>query len=380
MIEISVVECKTLRSGTRIVVGGIRADQLVPHNFSIPYRDSLTKSGYQRNPQEQRVTKLATDLNKGRVDLPTAILLNLRQKISIESILRNTDNGLVLSLNNDESENVEEKIGPFYVVDGQHRIAALERLIKEDPEKWGGFVVPFVCMIGGTELEEMEQFFVVNSTAKAVRTDLALDLLKQRADVDSRVMRGLIERGEDWKVKSQAITEKLLVDSPIWRRRIKLPNQKKGDTIITSSSFVNSLKILFDSPFFGGASLEDQTKVLDAYWRGIRISCREPFDDDASSFALQKGVGVIAMHTLLVQVIEIIRSRGRSVLDPDSYSEMMTPVLGGLEGDTAEGIVVRGADFWRSGPKGAAGSYSSSSGKRVLQAKLRLMLPRIEIE
>jgi hypothetical protein len=34
-------------------------------------------------------------------------------------------------------------------------------------------------MIGAGELEEMRQFYVVNSTAKSVRTDLVLDLLKQ---------------------------------------------------------------------------------------------------------------------------------------------------------------------------------------------------------
>ena len=380
MPEINVVECKPLRSGTRIVVGGIRADQIVPSNYSIPYRDSLTKSGYQRTPQEQRVAKLATDLKRGRVDLPTAILLNLRPSTPISSILRHTDNGLALSFDQPDSTKGEEGTGPFYVVDGQHRIAALARLVEENPDQWGSFVVPFVCMIGGNEFEEMEQFFVVNSTAKAVRTDLALDLLKQRAELDSRVMSGLIERGEEWKVKSQAIVEKLLAESPVWKQRIKLPNQRRNDTTITSSSFVNSLKVLFDSPFFGSASLVDQTRILDAYWRGVRISCREPFDDDPSMFALQKGVGVIAMHALLVHVLEIVRSRGKSVLDPESYSEIVVDVLGGLEGDTAEGFVVRGSDFWRSGPKGAAGSYSSSSGKRVLQAKLRVMLPTIDIE
>ena len=39
-------------------------------------------------------------------------------------------------------------------------------------------------MIGADETEEMTQFYVINSTAKSVRTDLALDLLKQRAEND----------------------------------------------------------------------------------------------------------------------------------------------------------------------------------------------------
>ena len=37
----------------------------------------------------------------------------------------------------------------------------------------------------------MEQFYVVNSTAKSVRTDLAYDLLKQRAENDPEVIPAL---------------------------------------------------------------------------------------------------------------------------------------------------------------------------------------------
>ena len=47
-------------------------------------------------------------------------------------------------------------------------------------------MIPFVCVLGASEREEMEQFYVVNSTAKSVRTDLAYDLLKQRAENDPR--------------------------------------------------------------------------------------------------------------------------------------------------------------------------------------------------
>jgi len=37
-------------------------------------------------------------------------------------------------------------------------------------------------------------------------------------------------------------------------------------------------------------------------------------------------------------------------------------------------------DFWLSGSEGAAGSYSSSAGRRVLTAKIRGLLPEIEVE
>jgi hypothetical protein len=34
-------------------------------------------------------------------------------------------------------------------------------------------MIPFTCMLGATEDEEMDQFYIVNSKAKSVRTDLA---------------------------------------------------------------------------------------------------------------------------------------------------------------------------------------------------------------
>ena len=59
-------------------------------------------------------------------------------------------------------------------MDGQHRVAALKKLMEEDPDGgWEKFQIPFICMVGATEPEEMEQFYVVNSRAKSVRTALA---------------------------------------------------------------------------------------------------------------------------------------------------------------------------------------------------------------
>jgi uncharacterized protein (DUF1015 family) len=88
----------------------------------------------------------------------------------------------------------------IYVVDGQHRIEALMRLyLKRDvpDEKWGDFRLSITFMLGATELEEMEQFYVVNSTAKSVRTDLAYDLLKQRAESNPDLIRSLDENNPE---------------------------------------------------------------------------------------------------------------------------------------------------------------------------------------
>jgi DGQHR domain-containing protein len=270
----------------------------------------------------------------------------------------------------------------FFVVDGQHRILALEKLIEDDngEGKWRDFMIPFVCMIGADENEEMDQFYIVNSKAKSVRTDLAYALLKERADRNGEVMEALVERGREWQVEGQTLVERIAETSPVWRHRIRFPAMNKDDTTISNTSLVNSLKPLVnDSPLFKRASVEQRLKILDAYWQGIRSCMREAFDDP-TNFSIQKGIGVIVMHEILPDVIELIRSQGGSLVDPDSYHLILEPMLDALEGDSGLGEPVKGTDFWRASVSGAAGSFSSSAGRRVLIAKTRQLLPDVSVE
>ena len=265
----------------------------------------------------------------------------------------------------------------LHVVDGQHRVLALEKLTTADPVRWSSFTVPFVCMLGADEREEMHQFYVVNSTAKSVRTDLALDLLRQQAESDPVLMAGLVERGEEWKVRAQAAVE-LLADTTLWRHRVQLPRDPKAQATVTSSSLAGSLKPLLATPYFGTLPVESQVRVLDAYWRGVREVLPESFKSP-TKYALQKSVGAYVMHALLVTVLEFVRSRGDSVLEPESYVLALHAPLLGLEGDTAAGEPAKGPDFWLAGESGAAGSFSSSAGQKVLLSRLKGMLPEMTV-
>lgn len=369
--SITIVEGPELRSGTPTIVGFMPAGVMIPGGYRIPYYDTRTKKGYQRQPQDSRINQLANDLRKNRTDLPTAVLLNIRNRDAREAI---GDHELHLA------QLVEAAVAAqFYIVDGQHRILALEKLIAEDSERWSHFMMPFVCLLGAGEEEEMEQFYIVNSTAKSVKTDLALALLRRRAEKDPDVYEALQERGREWQVEGQNIVERLVNESPIWRHLIRLPSMEKGDTTIPSASMVASLKPLLQSPYFGALKAEQQIKVLDAYWHGIQETLRPAFDNP-SEYVIQKGVGVIAMHSIFSHVVEVVRNRGLSTTEPASYKGILEDALMKLEGDDGEGHPVSGIDFWAASPKGAAGSYSSSAGRRVLAAKLRQLLPAVEIE
>jgi hypothetical protein len=225
----------------------------------------------------------------------------------------------------------------------------------------------------------MRQFHIVNSTAKSVRTDLALQLLRKRAEKDATVIEALQERGREWQVEAQTLVERLVVESSIWKHRIRMANMEKGETTIPAASMVSSLKQLLGSPFFGGLRQEDQLKVLEAYWGGMREVMRPVFDDP-TAHALQKGLGVMVLHGLLPHVLEIVRSQGWSTIEPESFARVLKEPLEQLEGDDGAGNPVSGAIFWAAAPKGAAGSYSSSAGRRVLAAKIRQLLPEMAVE
>lgn len=255
-------------------------------------------------------------------------------------------------------------------------LALLKLLQEHSGDDWDPFLIPFVCMLGATEDEEMAQFYIVNSKAKSVRTDLALELLKQLTQRNPEMMDALTEKGKDWQIQAQQLVRELSEASPVWRGRIRFAAMEKGDTTMPSASMVTSLKPVLASPYFKALEMKDQLQVLDAFWRGLRNLMQEAFDH-ADEFVMQKGVGVIALHYALVQVIEIVRARGESVIEPASYEKVLREPLEKLQGDDRSARPVSGMDFWRAGPDGAAGSYSSSAGRRVLIAKIQSLLPRI---
>jgi DGQHR domain-containing protein len=354
------------RAKVNVAVGFISAEQLHTR-YSVPYRDTLTKTGYQRLTQPARVNRLATDLSRVFADLPTAILVNLREFGSKSRVVER-EGATYLVIDPGDS---------LYIVDGQHRVLAVDKLLLEDPERWRELEIPIVAMLGANERVEMDEFHIVNSTAKSVSTDLALDLLKQRAESDAGLMDRLDETGKSWMVKAQGLVERLN-QLGTWHDRIQLAAQPKAGTTISSSGMANSLKPLLDMAYFGTTITEDnQLKVLDAFWKGIQRVLPDVFEEPGN-YSIQKSLGVQVMHQVLVAVIEYLRTSGLPVTDPASYEECLRGPLQELQGENREGEPVSGAMFWRVGAEGAASAFTSNAGRRVLVARVRNSLPKVE--
>jgi len=370
--QIPVVRGTTLRSGIPTVVGVIMADVLVDR-YSVPERHSLKQTGYQRVASTVRVSRLATELNSRKVDLPTAVLISIRD-VQPEDVLAEDERGyLTLDLR-------QEDKCTLYVVDGQHRIKALEKAMKDESGKFRNFKIPFVCMIGADEYQEMEQFYVVNSNAKSVPTDLALAILKVRSK-DKSFMDDLVNRGRKWQVEAQNIVEMLAKSSQIWKNRIRLANMPKGETTVPAASMVKSLQPLMrhTPSFIAIKNPQKQMQIIDAYWKGVRAVLQDAFNDPLN-FSIQKGVGVKVIHGIFPIVLEHVRSKGASIFSSDAYSEILEGPINEIEGNNQSAERVVGLDFWRTGRAGGVGLFSSAAGTNALIEHLKALLPEMEVE
>lgn len=363
--DIPVTRSQELRRGLPLVVGSVSVSELAGR-YVIPRRNFSEKTGYQREPSTTRINQLKNELAADRVDLPTAILVNVRDYDEARNLVTVGDH-LFLSLREEE----------IFIVDGQHRVESLMRLYDKDPDRWGDFRLSVCFMLGATELLEMEQFYVVNSTAKSVRTDLALDLLKQQAESNPDLLQALDERGHGWKVEGQTLAEEL-AKTAVWKGRIRFAGEPKDETTIGSAAMVGSLQPILAMPYIQMISTPNQVSILDAYWRGIREVLPDCFMDP-DRYGIQKSLGVQVMHNLFVAALEALRSQGKSVTDHEAFADVLRAPLEELEGETRGGAIVRGSEFWLAGQDGAAGQYSSNAGRRVLSARLKRTLPKIDI-
>ena len=357
------------QNGRKIAIGSIPASTLhaLYRVDRVNQRDNPT--GYQREAVKTRVNSLVKELKQKRVDLPTAILLNLRE-FQAEQHTPNGGTPTTLVLCEDDY---------LYVVDGQHRVESLIDLFEEDQDEWGSYKIPFVCLLGADLNGEMTEFHVVNSNAKSIGTGLAMDLLRRRAEASDIVRDQLVETGRAWINTASQLTA-ALKDTDLWRSKIQFPGQPKAGTLITNNGMITSLRSLVEQPgyFQSVGDPEQQCRILDAYWKGISKVLPEAMADP-ERFNLQRTLGTMALHGVFVNVLAVIVSQGKSVLNPDDYADIMREPLSELGETNGEGAYVEGADFWKRGAEGASGLFNGRPGSRVLQAKIKDKLPNLTV-
>ena len=225
--------------------------------------------GYQRLLNTARAKRLADYVVAGQdtqdAFLPTSVFLA-------------TDKTLYLNEQNNTITIDSSAIGPFSVVDGQHRLEGLKLAAERDPRVLD-FEIPVNIAIGLTPIAQMCHFLIVNTTQKSVdkaveqriiaRLTEALEI-EDMPSLPGWIMR-TVERGEVDKALKMVDFLNTEESSP-WFGRIHMANADGDGTTINQRSFVKTIVkyvLTPNNPIMVLKNFEKEKKVFLNYWKAI---------------------------------------------------------------------------------------------------------------
>jgi DGQHR domain-containing protein len=246
------------------------ADLITQNFYSIERLDpeNANQKGYQRLLNHGRAKKLADYIVNGQdtldAFLPTSIFLA-------------TDKNIVLNANNTIDIDVKV-IGPFNVVDGQHRVEGLKMAAEKD-HRVLNFEVPVNIAINLSEIEQMCHFLIVNTTQKSVEEGVAQRIrarLTKAMDVEEtpnlpKWIYNSVQKGEDDKALQYVDFLNSDSESP-WKNKIKMANDDDSDGSINQKSYVKAIKkyiLVANNPVFNTENEDKQHKIFLNYWKAI---------------------------------------------------------------------------------------------------------------
>lgn len=300
------------------------------------------EDGYQRDVSLPRARKfgnyVATEIS------PPAILANIRE--SDKDAVKYENGKLEIP------ENV-----PLWLVDGQHRVAGLQELLRTSGEKYQDIELPVVIMVGESVYDEAKQFVIVNNSQKRIRTDLGERFLQKRVKAEG--LNHLIDKGIrniEWTPTAIEIVDLLNNDDhSVWHNKIKLPNEPMGLTIVSQKAFSDSLKpLLKDDGKYFRKSASTVAPIINRYWEAISEVCPEPFAEP-KNFVMLKTTGVVTLHAILPRILQFIGN------DSPQKSDFVK-ILSGIDS-------LKDYSKWQS-PKGEYSRMTGQKGFLIIKMEL----------
>ena len=353
--EMVVDAIQITQAGHRIFVTALTAEQLTSTTIVDPYNSSLRpgdpNQGYQRPPERSRITRIGTYLIKqnGHGLYPNAVLLGARAPLRFDPISSR------LKLPDEPG---------LRVIDGQHRIEGLRYAIYEKDESNLAFLeIPVVIVEIQERTEEMEQFRIINGTAKSVRTDLVNSILTAIAEEQGP---DAISEKDLWKVVVTKTVDALnrREGSP-WKDVLLMPDEigtaSNTGKITRATSAITSIRIIYNwleqFGFLQGKKLDEQADyladLLVAYWRAIRNVVPNAFTEP-TEYVIQKTPGLFSLHYLLRDSLLTNIYKGLRPWDEPTFQEFIK--------DSPE---ISDPNFWHKN-SGRASAYGSMKGFREL--------------
>ncbi|MDO8750848.1 MAG: DGQHR domain-containing protein [Dehalococcoidia bacterium] len=300
--------------------------------------------GYQRPPERPRAIKVMRYLKTRRPLMPLSMLLAYRGKLETSP----PRDGIV-------TLTIPEGVR-MYTVDGQHREAGFIVAIDEEGiARLADYPLPVVIWDASEEIEEAQQFRLINETMKKVRTDLASRILAML--VTTREGRKEVrEAGREAESNAVLVMKALSTDSSsLWLSRIQAPHERKNrDHIIRETSFESTLKPLLTTRPYSTWEPNRLAKVINTFWKAWEGLVPECFAEP-SEFVLQKTPGAYSLHELLVFVLEVLREQGITSPTVDDFVAILRDL-----GNYAT------AEYWRAENSEGAAVFGSMKGFGIL--------------
>lgn len=317
-------------------------DLLAPGFFSVETLDpeDVEDRGYQRLLNTARAKRLADYVVQGQDSqdafLPTSIFLATDRTIEFNSA-------------NNTIQFDTGDVGPFSVVDGQHRLEGLRLAAARDPRVLD-FEAPVNIAVELPRIAQMCHFLIVNTTQKSVDKSVEQRIyarLSEALDVEDlpslpRWVLKVVERGEVQKAIKIADYLNETPGSP-WLGKIKMANSE-SDGSINQKSFVTAIVkyvLTANNPLSALGDFDREKRIFLNYWTAIAGLL-----DDGESTTLYKYNGVELFCKFSIPFFIKLQDTGNFTV------ARMTALLGScLEAVEGDYTGVGHPDWWAKGGK-----------------------------
>jgi DGQHR domain-containing protein len=315
-------------------------------------------AGFQRLLNEGRAKRLTQYLLDGQTEkdafLPTSIFLATNRDIPFDS----SANTISFQV---------DQVGPFNVVDGQHRIAGLVGAADENAALLD-FEIPVNIGVNLDDISQMCHFLIVNTTQRSVDKSVEQQILArltkmvglEKMPVLPRWIRRQIEKGED--ARALAVVQHLNTQpGSAWIGKIRMANDDSEGATINQKSFVTSLKkYIFsaNNPLSNPVWDGNRPMILLNYWKAIAELL---IDDENTPSVLYKTNGVDLFHIASATVFTHLAAR--QDFTKDAIKALLQRGFNNLAGDT---VALSHPEFWYRG--GLAGEMNSGAIRKLATA------------
>jgi len=260
------------------------------------------------------------------------------------------------------------QVGPFNVVDGQHRIAGLVMAAEKDADLMG-FEIPVNIAVGLDDISQMCHFLIVNTTQKsvdrAIEQQIVARLTKmvglEKTPTIPRWIRRQVERGEDARALSVVNFLNSDPSSP-WLAKIRMANDESDGATINQKSFVNSIKkyvFSANNPLSNPVWDEKRPMILSNYWSAIVELLID--GEAATPSVLYKTTGVDLFHIVSATVFTHLASRKDFTRDA-----VKTLLRRGFDNLPDENIAMSHPEWWHRG--GVASGLNTAAVRKLANA------------